>query len=249
MHLGPSVFSTDERLLESEFDCWAKPDVCDEMQHNHLYVTVKAIEQMGLKPSDRVLDLGCGSGWTSRLLSEYVDGQGISRPSIVGVDISEAMVRLAREQSKGLPNVSFVHAAASHLEFESGEFDKVLSVESFYYYPDQSSVLQELLRILKPGGDLFILIALYSDNPFSLQWIPHLKIPVQVHSSAHYVGLLEKCGFSLIRTRQIRDLTPVGMDYEPVFFDSLADMLSFKRIGALLLAAKKPNVSDGTNEG
>jgi ubiquinone/menaquinone biosynthesis C-methylase UbiE len=51
------------------------------------------------------------------------------------------------------------------IPWEENFFDKVLSVESFYYYPDQDRSLAELFRVMAPHGRLFILINLYKDNP------------------------------------------------------------------------------------
>ena len=52
------------------------------------------------------------------------------------------------------------------------------------YYPDQGLALDEVFRVLAPGGRLFILINLYTDNEYSLQWVDKLKVPVRVPSSA-----------------------------------------------------------------
>ena len=71
----------------------------------------------------------------------------------------------------------------------------MLSVESFYYYPDQDRALAELFRVMAPRGRLFILINLYRDNQYSLQWVDKLKVPVHVRSAAEYVELLKKHAF------------------------------------------------------
>jgi len=52
-------------------------------------------------------------------------------------------------------------------------------------------------------GRLFILINLYKDNPYSLQWVPKLKVPVQVRSAAEYVDLLKKHAFENVEYAQI----------------------------------------------
>jgi NADH-quinone oxidoreductase subunit B len=105
------------------------------------------------------------------------------------------MVRQARAASKDFDNVMFVVGSAAQIPWEENFFDKVLSVESFYYYPDQERALAELFRVMAPHGRLFILINLYKDNPYSLQWVPKLKVPVHVRSAAEYVELLKKARF------------------------------------------------------
>ena len=74
-------------------------------------------------------------------------------------------------------------------------------MESFYYYPDQDRALAELFRVMAPHGRLFILINLYKDNPYSLQWVPKLKVPVHVRSAAEYVELLKRMPSKTSSTR------------------------------------------------
>src|SRR5258708_38014919 len=87
----------------------------------------------------------------------------------VGVDISDEMVRQAQAALKDFENVTFKVGSATQIPWGDDVFDKVLSVESFYYYPDQGQALDEVFRVIAPRGRLFILINLYTDNSYSLQ--------------------------------------------------------------------------------
>ena len=111
---------------------------------------------------------------------------------VVGLDVSDEMVRQAREGSKDFENILYVWGSAQQIPWEENFFDKVLSVESFYYYADQDRALMELFRVMAPRGKLFILINLYTDNQYSLQWVDKLKVPVQVRSEAEYVELAHR---------------------------------------------------------
>ncbi len=117
----------------------------------------------------------------------------------------------------------------------------MLSIESFYYYPDQGRALQELFRVMAPRGRLFILINLYKDNPYSLQWVDKLRVPVHVRSAREYAELLRTHGFEKVEWRQIPDDTPTPDNYVTKSFHSLHDLRAFKRTGALLLMASKPD--------
>jgi hypothetical protein len=94
---------------------------------------------------------------------------------------------------------------------------------------------------MAPKGRLFILINLYRDNPYSLQWVDKLKVPVHVRSAAEYVDLLQKHLFENVEYRQIPDDTPTPDDYVTKSFRSLDDLRAFKKTGALLLMASKPD--------
>jgi hypothetical protein len=95
---------------------------------------------------------------------------------------------------------------------------------------------------MAPGGRIFILINLYKDNPYSLQWVDKLNVPVHVRSEAEYIELLKKHGFENVEARRISDDTPTPDDYQTKSFHSLEDLRAFKRIGGLLLMASKPDV-------
>src|SRR5271166_2703783 len=233
--------SPDERL-QQEFNRWAEQGEGPKMENHHLDITEKTLRRMDLRPGERVLDLGCGSGWATRLLARLVGEGPQGFGQVVGIDIADEMIRQARSASKDFDNVMFVEGSAAHIPWEENFFDKVLSVESFYYYPNQDRALAELFRVLAPHGRLFILINLYKDNPYSLQWVDKLKVPVHVRSEAEYVELLKKHAFETVEAFRVPDDTPTPDDYQTKSFHSLEDLRAFKREGALLLTASKPDL-------
>lgn len=233
---------TPDEALQLEFNRWAEAGEGPKMEQHHLDITMKTLRLMDLRPGERILDLGCGSGWASRLLARLVGDGPEGFGQVVGLDISDEMVRLARASSKDFENILYVQGSASKIPWEENFFDKVLSVESFYYYPDQDRALLELFRVLAPKGRLFILINLYKDNPYSLQWVDKLKVPVHVRSAAEYAELLKAHAFEKIEWMQIPDDTPTPDDYKTKSFNSLDDLRAFKKTGALLLMASKPDL-------
>src|SRR6202050_5283423 len=130
----PEKSLTPDEKLQQEFNRWAAAGEGPKMENHHLDITAKTLRRMHLCPGERVLDLGCGSGWATRLLAHMTgDGpQGFGQ--VVGVDISDEMIRRARAASKEFDNVMFVVGSAAQIPWEENFFDKVLSVESFYYY-------------------------------------------------------------------------------------------------------------------
>jgi len=231
--------SADEQLRQ-EFNQWAEQGKGEEMEAHHISITEQTLALMSLKPGERVLDLGCGAGWASRLIAKAVDSAERAG-QVIGLDVSDEMIRRARAGSVDHDNLMFVVGSAQQVPWEENFFDKVLSVESFYYYADQERALAELFRVMAPNSELYILINLYSDNHYSLRWVEELKVPVQVHSEQEYIEMLQRHTFEEVRALRVPDLTPTPEQYSGRWFKNAAELRDFKRIGALLLIARKPD--------
>ena len=238
----PDKPPTPDEKLQQEFNRWAAAGEGPKMEQHHLNITEKTIRLMNLRAGERVLDLGCGSGWATRLLARLVGDGPEGFGQVVGLDVSDEMVRLARESSKDFENILYVWGSAQQIPWEENFFDKMLSVESFYYYPDQDRALAELFRVMAPKGRIYILINLYRDNPYSLQWVDKLKVPVHVRSAAEYADLLKAHAFEKVEWQQIPDDAPTPDDYKTKSFHSIDDLRAFKKAGALLLMASKPDL-------
>jgi|SRR5579859_47328 len=229
------IQSEADKKIQQEFNQWAQAGRGDEMEDHHSDITDQTIALMDLKPGDRVLDLGCGTGWASRRLARIV-----TAGEVVGVDVADEMLRRAEQTSGEFSNVRFVWGSSEGLPFENNYFSKVLSVESFYYYSDQEKALDELRRVMAPGARLFILINLYKDNHYSLRWVSELKVAVHARSESEYIEMLRKHGFESVEARRIPDRSPSPEEYSGKWFKNAAELKDFKRIGALLLIATKP---------
>lgn len=228
------VHSQADKKLQQEFNQWAAAGRGDEMEDHHSDITDQTLALMKLEPTDRVLDLGCGTGWASRRMAREV-----TAGEVVGLDVADEMLRRAEQTSSGIKNVRFIWGSAEKIPAPDNSFNKVLSVESFYYYADQGGALDELRRVMAPGGKLFILINLYRDNHYSLRWVKELKVPVQALSEAEYLALLRQHGFHDVQARRIPDRSPTPEQYSGKWFRNADELRDFKRIGALLLIGQK----------
>lgn len=104
------------------------------------------VEVAALRPGERVLDVGCGTGIVARL-ADASAGPG----RVVGVDISPDMLAVAQASSGDLP-VEWKEADAHDLPFPDASFDVVLSQQVVQFLPDRQRALTEMRRVLRPGG-------------------------------------------------------------------------------------------------
>ena len=119
--------AADEQL-RVEFNEWARAGKGESMERGHRPVGEKAIARMHVPSNAQVLDVGCGSGWAARLMAEEA-AQG----HVVGIDVSDEMIRVATDQSRDFSNLEFRVASAESLPFEDAAFTHAFSMESLFY--------------------------------------------------------------------------------------------------------------------
>ena len=114
----------------------------------------RTVERLRLAPGARVLDVCCGSGASAIPAAEIVGPGG----SVVGVDLAEKLLELARAKAKhlGLNNMQFQSGDMTNLAFETKTFDAVICVFGIFFVPDMDVALRELKRVLRTGGTLAI---------------------------------------------------------------------------------------------
>ena len=121
------------------------------------------LEKAQIEPAAQVLDLGCGNGNTATWLCQSACCQ------VTGIDLSGVRINHATESLRDqAPEVSarltFEKASATDLPFDADSFSHVWSQATIYHIPDKEKTLQEVYRVLKPGG-LFVFDDLTKPRP------------------------------------------------------------------------------------
>src|SRR5579862_6277580 len=104
----PDQPTTPDERLKQEHNRWAEEGEGEKMERHHPDVTEKTIRIMDMRPGERVLDLGCGAGWATRLLARLVADGPEGFGQVVGIDVSDEMIRRARAASRDFENVMYV---------------------------------------------------------------------------------------------------------------------------------------------
>ena len=220
--------------LREEFNRWAEAGRGDSMEQDHLPITLPVLSKMRLAASDNVLDVGCGSGWLSRRI-----GKAVSEGRLVGMDISDEMIRIARRNSADQHNLMFVVGEVAEIPWQPDFFSHVISVESAYYWPNPAAGIKEIFRVLRPGGSAWILINYYRDNPHAHQWGAQLAVPTHLLSAEQWSELFRQAGCATAGHERIVDPSPSPDTYTGRWFRDAAQLRAFKAEGALLVHAVK----------
>ena len=161
-----------------EYDAWADDGILEYYWGEHIHLGYYSEEEMkkGYKKKDfvqakydfidemmkfaginvqdsaeaKVLDVGCGFGGTSRYLAKKLG----PKSSVTGITLSPKQVErgteLAKEQN--VPNAEFTVMNALNMDFPDNSFDIVWACESGEHMPDKKAYINEMMRVLKPGG-------------------------------------------------------------------------------------------------
>ena len=113
----------------------------------------KIIQRSGIRKGTRVLEVGCGSGAYTTFVARAVGREG----RVYALDIQPEMLqqlesKLARPENEDIRNVELVNSSAYELPFDDDSLDLVYMVTVLQEIPDRSKALQQVRRVLKPGG-------------------------------------------------------------------------------------------------
>ena len=169
---------------------------------SHAKLTDWGLQQMILPENAVMLDVGCGGGRTvSRLSTLAPAGR------VVGLDVSAASAVVAQDTNAGgieSGRVLILQGSVAALPFPGGVFDIVTAVETHYYWPNLAANVEEILRVLKPGGTFDLIDETYRGGPLCLIYgIIMPLIRAAFLSDAEHRDLLTQAGFTEVVTKHV----------------------------------------------
>lgn len=155
----------------------------------HAPLTNWGLKLVGIQDGWTMLDIGCGGGATlQRLLKRSLDAK------VYGIDISEESVAKAKKVNADVldKQVFVTLGSAEKLPYENEKYDLVTAVETVYFWPNLPDCLQEVCRVLKPGGKFAILVEVVDSDS---KWTSVVE-GMTAYSPEKLKKLLDEAGFT-----------------------------------------------------
>ena len=179
----------------------------------------KSIRLMGIEPTDRILDLGTGTGRNACLMMKYLSKEG----EIIGADISEEMISQFKKKCANFPNAKIIHARVDQsLPFRKG-FDKVFTSFVLHGFPQniREVIIKSVFEVLKVNGSFFIL----DYNEFSYNKTPfYLKVPFNLIECPYAFDFIERDWKRILANNNF------GSFKEFLFFKNYVRLLKAKKL-------------------
>jgi ubiquinone/menaquinone biosynthesis C-methylase UbiE len=184
---------------------------------NEAWVRQGLLDRIRCQPR-RILDLGCGTGSTTRLLK-----QKFPQAEVVGIDLSPYMLAVADDLARqaGL-TIQFRQAKAEQTPFADASFDLVTASLLFHETPEAiaAQILQESFRLLKSGGEVLIL----DGNQAMLRqatWLTQVfeEPYIQAYAEGSVDALMGAAGFGDVRTEDVWGVHQVSRGLKPLPYE------------------------------
>ncbi|AFZ72808.1 class I SAM-dependent methyltransferase [Natronobacterium gregoryi] len=224
--------------VREEFDEWATAGKDKGMEERHWHTAKHALARMPVEEGDTILDLGTGSGYALRALRETAN----TGPSY-GFDGSPEMVRNARDYTDE-DDIEYVCGDFDNLPFEDDSIDHVWSMEAFYYAANPHNTLEEIARVLRPGGTFYCAVNYYEENVHSHEWQEYIEVEMTRWDREQYREAFRDAGLSVAEQDNIpdREITiPSGAEFPTEDWDSREAMVErYREYGTLLTVGVTP---------
>ena len=172
--------------------------IVSAMNKGHAPLALWAFEVCPLKDGESVLDVGCGGGGNLvRILERFPQSRAD------GIDYSEESVACSRKVTRKFADrCSILYGDAMRLPYRDETYDRAVSFESIYFWPDPVRGLKEICRVLKQGGKVMIASEM-TDPEKGKFWAKRCE-GMTIYTAEQLAALMGKAGFSDIKIHKTR---------------------------------------------
>jgi len=174
------------------FEEWGSDHRADGMEQGHWPLVQQAFALIP-KMSGNYLEIGVGNGYGI----SYMANNQFSEGDCLGMDLASSMVALSKKKTEHLKNVSIEQANFLEWKAPSDQmFSLIFSMEVFYYFPKIQVGIDKAYSLLKPGGQLWVMVDYFEEHKASHEWPALLQTPMQLWSKQEYQDAFVNAGFS-----------------------------------------------------
>ena len=168
------------------------------MNESHAEVTAWGLSFLEAEPQHHVLDIGCGGGAALARMAEAVTGG-----KLTGLDYSPVSVQTASQTNAAViaeGRMEILEGSVSAMPFADGSFDRIITVESFYFWPSPQDDLREVRRVMKNTGRFLLIADIYGEADLPQHALDNIrKYDLYNPTPDTFRLLLENAGFSQVQ--------------------------------------------------
>lgn len=198
---------------------WLKYDL--EMNHKFENITNILFKNTNIKKGEKILDIGCGSGFTSYYGAKRVGSEG----KVLGVDISKPLLKINKKKYKKINNIKTLQIDIQDFKLKENSFDHVISRFGVMFFQYPILAFSNIFKSLKIGGDFtFVCWTNFKNNQFHsipaymIQKKTNIKIPnidnspgpFAFHEKKYLISILKKSSFKDFSIKNIKTTLKVN---------------------------------------
>ena len=192
------------KLNEKKWDKWAETYDGNNWEYKYIRKVQRSVlPLLDIKKNMTFLDLGCGTGRAVGQVADLVNNKG----TFYGVDLSAKMIAKAKVNFKGHKNFHFIKANAESIPLKNNLFDIIICTNSFHHYYHPDKVMEEIHRLLKSKGKIYILDP--TADSWGLKLISKLAKFIEsdhmkLYSSEEFKSLFINAGLKYVGTQKVQ---------------------------------------------
>ena len=166
------------------------------MNENHQPISEFAFKCVDVGTNDRILDIGCGGGVNIEKFLKLTDN------NVDGIDYSDVSVKESAKRNQkaiGDKRCRIIQADVSKMPIDDEDYDLVSAFETIYFWPDIENTFNEVLKIIKPGGQFMIAQGTDGNHPDDEKWLNSVE-GMTVYTASELEKYLLNAGFGSVES-------------------------------------------------